>query len=267
MQNKEVQALITPTDKAIAGDHVHERFGPPPAGESASNHLSRHRDDLHHVGNRGRRHHRRRIAVDGRGGRQDRLAMGLGHRYRGRPASPKNTVSAVAVDHVSFTVGALGNFGLLGPNGAGKTTTILMLLGLTYISDGEVSVLGFDPVRQPLSVKRRVGYMPDTVGFYDELDGRRQFALHRAPDWLSRKSIARKGSRMRSIGSASPRFADKPVSIFSRGMRQRLGLGPKILMKGAQIAILDEPTSGVDPHDDGGKVAFHHPRFQGRGGF
>ncbi len=75
----------------------------------------------------------------------------------------------VAVDNISFTVGRGEIFGLLGPNGAGKTTTILMLLGLTEISGGEVSVLGFDPAREPLSVKRRVGYLPDAVGFYDQL--------------------------------------------------------------------------------------------------
>ena len=73
--------------------------------------------------------------------------------------------SATAVDQVSFAVGRGEIFGLLGPNGAGKTTTILMLLGLTDISGGEVRVLGFNPAREPLSVKRRVGYLPDTVGF------------------------------------------------------------------------------------------------------
>jgi ABC-2 type transport system ATP-binding protein len=77
--------------------------------------------------------------------------------------------SALAVDHISFGVGRGEIFGLLGPNGAGKTTTILMMLGLTEISEGGVRVLGFDPARQPLSVKRRVGYLPDTVGFYDNL--------------------------------------------------------------------------------------------------
>ena len=77
--------------------------------------------------------------------------------------------SAVAVDHISFSVGRGEIFGLLGPNGAGKTTTILMMLGLTEISEGDVRVLGFNPAREPLSVKRRVGYLPDTVGFYDNL--------------------------------------------------------------------------------------------------
>ena len=81
----------------------------------------------------------------------------------------KNYGSAVAVDHISFSVGRGEIFGLLGPNGAGKTTTILMMLGLTDISAGEVRVLGFNPAREPLSVKRRVGYLPDTVGFYDNL--------------------------------------------------------------------------------------------------
>ncbi len=71
--------------------------------------------------------------------------------------------TAIAVDHITFSVGRGEIFGLLGPNGAGKTTTILMLLGLTEISSGEVSVLGFNPAREPLSVKRRVGYLPDTV--------------------------------------------------------------------------------------------------------
>src|ERR1700751_3470046 len=74
-----------------------------------------------------------------------------------------------AVNDISFSVGQGEIFGLLGPNGAGKTTTILMLLGLTEISDGQARVLGHDPVREPLIVKRRVGYMPDQVGFYDNL--------------------------------------------------------------------------------------------------
>ena len=86
-------------------------------------------------------------------------AHGLTKRYR----------RAIAVDDISFDVAKGEIFGLLGPNGAGKTTTILMMLGLTDVTAGEVRVLGHDPSREPLAVKRRVGYLPDSVGFYDYL--------------------------------------------------------------------------------------------------
>jgi len=154
--------------------------------------------------------------------------------------------SATAVDHISFSVGRGEIFGLLGPNGAGKTTTILMLLGLTDISAGEVRVLGFDPARESLSVKRRVGYLPDTVGFYGNLtaaDNLRYTA--RLIGFRSAEREKRIADALDRVGLAE--FAEKRVSTFSHGMRQRLGLA-EILMKGAQIAILDEPTSGLDPH-------------------
>jgi hypothetical protein len=73
------------------------------------------------------------------------------------------------VNSVSSSVARGEIFGLLGPNGAGKTTTILMLLGLTKITKGQARVGGYGPVREPLVVKRRVGYLPDQVGFYDHL--------------------------------------------------------------------------------------------------
>jgi ABC-2 type transport system ATP-binding protein len=158
----------------------------------------------------------------------------------------KNYGKTVAVDHTSFTVGRGEIFGLLGPNGAGKTTTILMLLGLTEISGGAVSVLGFNPARDPLSVKRRVGYMPDTVGFYDQMTAVDNLR------YTARLIGFKKADRENRIIDALDRVglaesAEKRVGTFSRGMRQRLGLA-EILMKGAQIAILDEPTSGLDPH-------------------
>ena len=86
-------------------------------------------------------------------------ARGLTKRYR----------RATVVDAIDFDVAKGEIFGLLGPNGAGKTTTILMMLGLTDVTAGEVRVLGHNPVREPLAVKRRVGYLPDSVGFYDYL--------------------------------------------------------------------------------------------------
>ena len=76
---------------------------------------------------------------------------------------------AVVVDALDFDILKGETFGLLGPNGAGKTTTILMMLGLTDVSAGAVTVAGHDPVRRPLEVKRRVGYLPDSVGFYDHM--------------------------------------------------------------------------------------------------
>jgi ABC-2 type transport system ATP-binding protein len=153
---------------------------------------------------------------------------------------------ATAVDDISFTLGRAEIFGLLGPNGAGKTTTILMMLGLTEITSGSVSVLGFDPVRQPLQVKRLVGYLPDTVGFYDHMTAidnlRYTAALIGIPSAERDKRI---GSALERVGLQD--VGRKRVGAFSRGMRQRLGLA-EIVMKEAVIAILDEPTSGLDPH-------------------
>ncbi|HYU11802.1 MAG TPA: ATP-binding cassette domain-containing protein, partial [Stellaceae bacterium] len=82
----------------------------------------------------------------------------------------------LAVDHIDLEVSAGEIVGILGPNGSGKTTTILMLLGLTEPTSGHAEVAGFDPLRDPLEVKRRVGYMPDQVGFYDGLSARDNLA-------------------------------------------------------------------------------------------
>ncbi len=76
-----------------------------------------------------------------------------------------------AVDHLSLSIQKGKIFGLLGPNGAGKTTTILMMLGLTEPTSGSVRVCGIDPVRNPIEVKRKVGYLPDDVGFYHHITG------------------------------------------------------------------------------------------------
>ena len=149
------------------------------------------------------------------------------------------------VKGISFSVARGEIFGLLGPNGAGKTTTILMLLGLSDISDGQARVLGHDPAREPLAVKRQVGYLPDQIGFYDGLsaaDNLRYTARLMGLERAEREQ--RISASLGHVGLAD--VADNRVSTFSRGMRQRLGVA-EILMKEAQIAILDEPTSGLDP--------------------
>ncbi len=151
-----------------------------------------------------------------------------------------------AVDAIDLSIRRGEIFGLLGPNGAGKTTTILMLLGLTETSGGSVNVLGFDPVREPLEVKRRVGYLPDAVGFYDHMTARENLRytarLLEIPRAEANKRIM---EAMESVELAD--VVDQRVSTYSRGMRQRLGIA-EIVMKRAEVAILDEPTSGLDPH-------------------
>jgi ABC-2 type transport system ATP-binding protein len=149
------------------------------------------------------------------------------------------------VNGISFSVARGEIFGLLGPNGAGKTTTILMLLGLSDISSGQARVLGYDPAREPLAVKRRVGYLPDQVGFYDNLTAAENLRYAARLMGIERGAREHKiMASLRHVGLAD--VTDKRVGTFSRGMRQRLGLA-EILIKEAQIAILDEPTSGLDP--------------------
>jgi ABC-2 type transport system ATP-binding protein len=165
-------------------------------------------------------------------------AKGLTRRYGRLPT--------FAVDHIDLAIRRGEIFGLLGPNGAGKTTTILMILGLTESTEGTISVLGHDPLREPLRVKRRVGYLPDAVGFYDNLSARENLIF------TARLAGIAKAETTRRIEESMARVRlsdvlDKRVSTYSRGMRQRLGLA-EILMKRAEIAILDEPTSGLDPH-------------------
>jgi len=152
---------------------------------------------------------------------------------------------AVVVDALDFDIVKGETFGLLGPNGAGKTTTILMMLGLTDVSAGSVIVAGYDPVRQPLEVKRRVGYLPDLVGFYDHMTAVENLT------YTARLMGFARNVREARIADALARVrlsdvANKVVRTFSRGMRQRLGLA-ELIMKHAEIAILDEPTSGLDP--------------------
>lgn len=151
----------------------------------------------------------------------------------------------VAVEDLNLEVKEGEVFGLLGPNGSGKTTTILMLLGLTEPTAGEARVLGLDPMREPLKVKSRVGYLPDQVGFYGELTAwenlRYTTRLLGLPEAEARARIEEVLKRM---GLWEVR--DRRVSAFSRGMRQRLGLA-EVLLKRPKVAILDEPTLGLDP--------------------
>lgn len=150
-----------------------------------------------------------------------------------------------AVEDLTLAISSGEVYGLLGPNGSGKTTTILMLLGLTEPTAGEVRVLGEDPSRNPLAVKRLVGYLPDSVGFYDDLTARENLRYTAQLNGLPRAEAERRiADVMERMGLVAR--ADDRVGTYSRGMRQRLGLAD-VLLKRPKVAILDEPTMGLDP--------------------
>ena len=150
-----------------------------------------------------------------------------------------------AVDGLDLEVGAGEVFGLLGPNGAGKTTTILMLLGLVEPSGGSVEILGMDPSRHPLPVKRRVGYLPDAVGFYDTMTGRENLRFTaRLNDLPAEEVEDRIEGALTEVGLTEA--ADRPAGTYSRGMLQRLGIADALL-KDPAVLILDEPTTAIDP--------------------
>jgi len=151
----------------------------------------------------------------------------------------------VAVDHLDLTIERGEVFGIVGPNGAGKTTTILMLLGLTEPTDGSARVLGMDPARDSLRIKSRVGYLPDEVGFYEDLSARANLRYAAELNRVPRAEVdSRMDQLLESVGLSGA--ADKRVSEFSRGMRQRLGVA-EALIKNPEVLILDEPTVNIDP--------------------
>ncbi len=150
-----------------------------------------------------------------------------------------------AVDSLDLRLQEGEVYGFLGPNGSGKTTTILMVLGLTEPSGGSVRVAGHDPAREPLAVKRMVGYLPESVGFYGDLTGRENLLYTASLNNIPREraeGLVRETLQLVELRAA----VDQPVGQYSRGMRQRLGLAD-VLLKEPRLVILDDPTLGLDP--------------------
>jgi len=150
-----------------------------------------------------------------------------------------------AVDHLDFRVLEGEIFGFLGPNGAGKTTTLLMLLGLSRPTEGEAQVCGLDPERKAMEVKRMVGYLPENVGFYGDMNAVQSLEyiaeLNRLPKSEAQDRIQ---EALKLVGLSED--SRKRVSAFSRGMKQRLGIA-EVLLKEPKVLFLDEPTLGLDP--------------------
>lgn len=150
-----------------------------------------------------------------------------------------------AVDSLNLDIKKGEIFGLLGPNGAGKSTSILMMLGLTEPTAGQVEVCGINATQNPIEVKKQVGYLPEDVGFYDNwtaLENLIYTAQLNGIDREEAKSRAEKLLERVGLGEETT----KKVGKFSKGMRQRLGLAD-VLIKQPEVIILDEPTSGIDP--------------------
>ena len=157
----------------------------------------------------------------------------------------KNYGHEAAVDHLTFQVEEGEIFGFLGPNGAGKTTTLLMLLGLTQPTDGSAKVCGLDPVREARDVKRHVGYLPENVGFYGDLDAVQSLEYIANLNGMERSTAQERIQEALEVVGLSA-DTSKKVGAYSRGMSQRLGIA-EVLIKDPKVLFLDEPTMGLDP--------------------
>lgn len=150
-----------------------------------------------------------------------------------------------AVDGLNLEIEQGEVFGLLGPNGAGKTTTILMLLGLTEPTKGKAWIRGHDCTREPMVVKSFVSYLPDNVGFYEDMTGRENLRFIGRLNGLEGEKLEKRIDFLAERVGLSNAI-DQKVGTYSRGMRQRLGIAD-VLVKDPAVVVLDEPTLGIDP--------------------
>jgi len=151
----------------------------------------------------------------------------------------------VAVRDLSFTIPAGEVFGFIGPNGAGKTTTIKVLATLLTPAFGSARIDGLDVAVRPHAVRKRIGYMPDFFGVYDNLSVSEYLHFFAAAYRLERaKRKAVVGDVLALTDLTSKR--ETPVDALSRGMKQRLALA-RVLVHDPDVLLLDEPASGLDP--------------------
>jgi len=150
-----------------------------------------------------------------------------------------------AVDHINLSIFKGEIFGLLGPNGAGKSTSILMMLGLTEPTSGKVEICGINSTTHPIEVKKKIGYLPEDLGFYDDMTGVDNLVYTALLNGFTKQEAISKANEMMQLVGLAEQMTKK-TGKYSRGMRQRLGLAD-VLIKNPEIIILDEPTSGIDP--------------------
>ena len=151
----------------------------------------------------------------------------------------------VAVNNISFEVGKGEIVGFLGPNGAGKTTTMRVLTCFLPPTSGKASIAGFDVLENPLEVKKRIGYLPETPPLYPEMEVSEYLTFVAQLKGIPGGDVARR------VNEAEDRCAlgdvrNKLIAKLSKGYRQRVGLAQAIIHN-PDVLILDEPTSGLDP--------------------
>lgn len=138
-----------------------------------------------------------------------------------------------------------GIFGFLGPNGAGKSTTIGILVGTMKPTSGRASILGHDIIKDSLEARKVIGYLPERIGVYDDMPGHGFLCYMGELCGLSSgKASERAKELLEWVGLA--RWAHSPISTYSAGMRQRIGLA-QALINDPEVIFLDEPTANLDP--------------------
>lgn len=155
-----------------------------------------------------------------------------------------NKGKVVAVDGVSFQAKDGQITGLLGPNGAGKTTTLRMLYTLLPPDQGEMSIDGVDPAKEPLAVKRAIGVVPDSRGLYDRLTARENIAYYGKLQGLSSAEIKKRIDSFCDVLDMHE-FIDRRTNGFSQGQRVKVAIA-RALIHDPQTVLLDEPTNGLD---------------------
>ena len=150
-----------------------------------------------------------------------------------------------AVDGVDLAVPPGSIFGIIGPNGAGKTTALSMLATLVRPTGGNISVLGFDPTTQARQIRRRLGYMPDQLGVYDNMTVNEYLDFFASCYGIPRRARPALIAALLELVDLQAK-KESLVNSLSRGMKQRLSL-TRVLVHDPELLILDEPASGLDP--------------------
>ena len=162
-------------------------------------------------------------------------------RLLARPGA-RSGAGVLALEELTISVREGEIFGFLGPNGAGKSTLIRLLLGLIHPTAGSAGVLGLDIVRDTVAIRRRIGYLPGGIALYDTMTG--QDLLDYLGALTGRPSVRR--SELCDRMELSEATLRRLVRDYSRGMRQKIGI-VQALQHDPELAILDEPTEGLDP--------------------